>query len=151
MNLIPDIQTFSLFIASAITSLFAFGGIEEVPATPLPSPTSLNSVTKSGEYNYAGKSINYTLYFPKNGGEITGSIDGSCSGPITGTYDGKDGGDITGTLNATCFFAFIEKSFQIDYSGKLYLEEGRADLDWEGEVPLTENKGNFTLNFDSDN
>ncbi len=146
-------QQISIAVASAVTSIFAVGSMD-VLQQPSPTPavaSNPNVVTRTGQYDYAGESLRYTIHIPKSGGPVTGNLEGQCSGPISGTYNGKEGGQLVGEVNAVCSFAFIKKDLSIDYSGNLFLKAGRADLNWEGQIPLTSNQGNITLNFEPAN
>ncbi len=72
-------------------------------ATKSPRPTSTpsassynstkdsNSITISGNYTIPDfYKINYNFTFPRNGGDITGSTEGLCTGKITGSADAPD-------------------------------------------------------------
>ncbi|MBI3486189.1 hypothetical protein HY025_04615 [Candidatus Daviesbacteria bacterium] len=150
-NLFNGFQKLSLSVVAALSSIVASqpAVVAKAPVkTPSPVATVIqDTVTKSGEYNYSGQSIKYIVNFPKQAGKITGNLSGTCSGPIDGNFDGKEGGQIEGKVSASCQVAFLKQDFVVNYSGKLYLKDGRADLNWQGNIPFTENHGSFTLNF----
>jgi|SRR3989338_1896631 len=137
------------FIAGVTTILVSTVSVASMPTpTPMPTPHPVGEgqIIRSGEYSYQGYTLKYTVNLPKEGGAITGNFSGVCEGPISGEYDGKE--IINGEAQATCKVAFLSYNLKAKYSGKLYLNEGRADINWEGEIPYTENKGNFSVNFE---
>ena len=119
--------------------------------TPTPqSPIFIqeNIISRSGEIFYAGQTIKYSINIPKNGGDITGSVNGICEDQIIGTFDGIEGGKIAGTASPNCGVAFIRKTFNVSYEGQLYLKQGRAVLNWTGDIPSTSGKGTYIFNFE---
>lgn len=148
---------FELFqkISLTIASVFAGTTVASSPANVVkqavvtPSPISqVEMVNRSGEFSSSGQTVRYSLRMSKNGGEITGNITGSCEGPIKGSFEGGEGGKIEGKAKASCGIAFIRQNIEVNYSGKLYLKEGKADLNWIGEIPFVANSGSFILNFE---
>lgn len=115
------------------------------------SPTTAavpNSIiTASGGYSYAGQNLTYTFAFPRDGGDVTGSVSGVCSGPVSGKYDGGDGGNVSGQIPVTCQMGFIKQSYQLNYNGKVYLKDKRVDINWTGNIPFYSNSGAFSLYF----
>ncbi len=150
-NLILGIKSIVLGIAttlSAVTSTYF-----TPPPTPVPSPAPVALVQKdvverSGEYSHSGYSLKYTLRVNKNGGPITGEFKGVCVGPITGEFKGGEGGDIEGSAQANCKVAIFSYNLKVTYAGKLYLKEGKVDLNWLGQIPYTQNSGNLSINFE---
>lgn len=119
------------------------------PATTSPTVTpALNSIiTASGSYFYAGQSLSYVFTFPKAGGDVTGSVDGVCSGPVSGKYYGGDGGSVSGQIPVTCQMGFINQNYLLNYNGKVYLKDKRVDINWTGNIPFFSNSGSFSLYF----
>ena len=137
------------------TTALLSAAISAVSPTPAPSPSSLpqisnqeNVVTRSGQYTHKGYTLGYTLSVPKEGGEFSGSFNGTCEGPITGQFEGGEGGKIEGEAEARCKVAVFSYDLNATYKGKLYLNEGKAEINWEGEIPFTLGKGSFAVNFD---
>ncbi len=149
MDLFNSLQNLTLAITATISGLLMAGSVQTTTiASPSPTITpNPNIITKTGEYNYGGQNLKYTLSIPRNGGAITGNIEGACKGPVTGNFEGSEGGEIAGKANVVCSFGFIKKNIDVTYLGNLFLKEGKADLSWEGQVPLTDNKGELTLKF----
>lgn len=47
------------------------------------------------------------MYFPKNGGTVSGKISGDCSGSIGGNYNGSSTGSLAGSAKASCQQGFL--------------------------------------------
>lgn len=147
-SMIASVMTAVVGLASSVVP-----GISTLQATPTPTPSVViqeNMVIRSGEISYSGQSVKYSINIPKNGGEVTGSVTGICEGNIKGTYDGVEGGKISGTASPSCGVAFVRQTFNISYEGQLYLSQGRANLNWEGNIPSTSGKGSYIFNFEPD-
>lgn len=115
------------------------------PTTAAPAPNQ--TITATGGYNYAGQNLSYTFTFPRDGGDVTGNVEGFCSGPVHGRYDGGDGGNVSGQIPVTCQMGFIKQNYQIDYNGKVYLKDKRVDIDWTGNIPFSSDSKSFSLYF----
>lgn len=139
-------------VVAAVVGITASVVPDITPSQIIPTPTSniveQNIITRSGVLTYSGQSVNYTINVPKDGGQFTGSVSGVCQGSLTGNYDGGEGGKINGQLNPSCGIAFVRQTFNINFDGKLYLKQGKIDLNWEGNIPSTPGKGSFTYNFE---
>lgn len=104
-------------------------------------------ITASGGYSYAGQNLSYTFTFPRDGGDVTGNVEGFCSGPVHGKYDGGDGGNVSGQIPVTCQMGFIKQNYQLDYNGKVYLKGKRVDVDLTGNIPFSSDSRSFSLYF----
>lgn len=124
-------------------------------ASPAPSSTTNNTsaptdiITTTGSFSYLGQGVNYTLSFPKNGGDVTGSFDGLCNGSANGNYTGGDGGHVEGNVSGECVvLGFIKQPVDVKYWGNIWLKQGKINLEWEGKTGIYNlNKGSFSLNF----
>ena len=137
--------------AIAGTGIMSVDKVALPPPTNPPLPETVNQqevITKSGQYTISGQTVTYTVNFPKNGGEVTGSLGGLCSGEIKGDFDGQEGGVFTGSVNPSCGVAFLRFSTNVTFTGNLFLNQGRANLDWQGNIPSTPGSGNVTVNFE---
>lgn len=147
-------QKLSLTIASFVTGATVAGNAAMSTPRPLitPSPSpkvvEVPVVVRSGEYAISGQSVKYLVNIPKNGGEIKGNITGTCDGPISGNFDGNEGGKIEGRAKASCGIAFIRQNIEVSYTGNLYLKQGRADLNWTGDIPFSPSSGSFSIYFE---
>lgn len=147
-NFLSGIQQIGLGIAAFFTTVTHSGSITPV-VTPTPQPTfPPNIITRSGKYDYQNYQLRYTLHIPKDGGAISGEVSGVCNGPILGDFDGKEGGIVKGVAQANCKIAVFSYHLEGRYTGKLYLKQGKVDLDWVGQIPFTQNHGSFTVGFD---
>lgn len=155
MDFLGNISKIVASVVATVTTMASsiVPGINQPLITPPPvnNPETViqqNMVVRSGVITYSEQSVKYIINIPKNGGDVTGSVSGICNGSITGTYDGGEGGNISGTANPSCGVAFIRQTFNISYNGQLYLKQGKADLNWEGDIPSTPGKGSYTFNFE---
>lgn len=137
-------------IVTAVSSAVPMQQEEIINPTPEPTPVVAGQdiVTREGEYSYKGYALKYSINVPQKGGTISGSFSGVCEGPITGTFDGKEGGKVEGEAKAICKVAILTFDLKAKYDGALYLKTGKVDINWEGEIPYTQNKGSFTVNFE---
>ena len=153
-NLILGIKTFVLGVTAAFSSVTSQALI--VPkATPTPQPTNPpasqvqeDTVIREGEYSYSNYNLKYSIAVPKKGGDIIGAYSGVCEGPITGKFEGGEGGNIKGETEVDCKVAIFSYKLKASYTGKLYLKMGKADLNWKGKIPYTQNSGNLSVNFE---
>lgn len=78
-----------------------------------------------------GKTILISLLIPKQGGNVTGSISGACSGDVTGIYSGGDFGSLQAKSHVSCpvFFTTIT---------------GEATFTGEANVPSQTLQGTYT-------
>lgn len=152
-NILLGLQHFALGTVAFLSTINPGGIANHKPqVTPTPKPViNKNIVSRSGQYSYSGYTLKYTVNVPKDGGEVTGSLDGVCKGPITGKFEGGEGGSVEGSAKASCGISFITYDLEAKYNGKIYLKEGKIDLDWEGKIPYTKNQGSFTINFEPAN
>lgn len=103
------------------------------------SKSDQNKVTISGKYTIPEfNKIWYTITFPKQGGDFSGSISGFCNGNISGHVDSPDPDQeskFTGTLDAKC----------TPYVGLSFNPTMKADL--EGLVEFKTGKVKVTAAF----
>lgn len=119
---------------------------KQIIYSPSPSPSDI--ITTSGEYSYLGQGVTYTVSFPKNGGDVHGSLGGLCHDSfINGKFEGGDAGKIEGSLFAWCGIAFIQQRMTASYVGNVYLKDGRINVNWEGNTQFSSGKGSYSLNF----
>lgn len=150
-NLILGIKSFVLGITTLIstTTSPALTAPADLPTlSPSSQVVQAGMVTRSGEYSYSGHVLKYTLTVPQKGGDINGSFSGVCEGPITGKFAGGNGGNIEGSAQAKCSIAIFSYNLKVNYTGKLYLNEGKVDINWAGEIPYTQNSGNLAIDFE---
>lgn len=150
-NIIIGIKGFILGITTTITAVTSTYLAPAPTPTPLPTPVPQlqeDVVTRFGEYSYSGYTLKYVLNIPKNGGEISGAFSGVCEGPINGSFAGGGGGNVSGDAEANCKVAIFSYKLKANYTGKLYLNEGKVDINWTGEIPYTANSGSLTINFE---
>lgn len=120
--------------------------------TPSPSPESsvdrINNIVATGDFQFSDHKIKYTFITPKTGGEVTGSLEGVCSGTPSGTYDGQS--SIKGEFTARCSAGplnLINVDLKMSYTGTVYPKDGKITIIWESTSPR-EQRGSFDLYFD---
>lgn len=140
-------------IAAVITSAFTALSIvsKPLPPTPVssPSPEIINVDLQS--YYIAsdtvevskGQNISYHLQIPKNGGGITGSYSGLCSGPITGTYQPNSNPSLSGHVKGTCKLGLFNIDLSANYTG--VITDGKyAKINYTVQSP-TQTSGSKTI------
>ncbi|MFH0936794.1 MAG: hypothetical protein V1808_00690 [Candidatus Daviesbacteria bacterium] len=99
-------------------------------------------------YISEGENI-YKFYLPRKGGEVTGTISGTCNGNVTGTYDGKNLGTVSGNIVANCPAGpgnLFKPQVKVQYEGKVNLTEGKINGPWRMTEPITA-QSEFQLEF----
>lgn len=155
MNIFSGLSTLVITAATSVASVFMPATIHQAITTTQASMTPqviasskpADLITASGAYSYLNQNINYSISFPKSGGDVTGSVQGLCNGPISGKYQGGDGGDITGNATLTCHIALITQQINGTFKGKVYQSQHKIDLTVEGKNPTGVNQANLTINF----
>lgn len=94
--------------------------------TPIPDPGMLVARTR---YSYNGYSVAVDLKIPKNGGKITGVIDGDCQGKIEGVYEGLVSGALRGKGKPTCTVLFMVLEPEVSFSGTISEKDKTGDLE----------------------
>lgn len=145
-NLLAGLKTLTLGLVAALTATTPTVFPKATPV-PVPAPAK-NIIVRSGEYSYSGYTLKYTLRIPKDGGKVTGNFSDACEGPITGNFDGKEGGKVTGEAQANCKIVLFTYKLKANYEAKLYLNQGKVDVDWTGKMPYVGDQGSFTIYFE---
>ncbi len=79
-------------------------------------------VVATGSASYKGYSANISLYFPLDGGSVTGSVEGDCSGTLNGVYSGENNGAISGKIFGSCSPFFVPIPAKAEFSGSVNQE-----------------------------
>lgn len=98
-------EFFAQVQATILAVLVSVSSIGAPMPTPIPTPTAdptLETIQSNGEYTYMGQKLTYTLSFPKNGGPVTGKVEGFCKGGLTGNYEGPKSGKTTVSGEVVC-------------------------------------------------
>lgn len=150
-KLVGQVKLWFVSLAS-ISSIFSQGVVTIPSVTPAPiltptisittTPTPIQYIAAVGTYSDYGKTVNISIKFPKEGGNLTGSISGVCTGTVSGQYSK---GEIYGTISGRCSeeklgFAFENKG-DIDtavakatYKGKVDLSKKIIRVDFDGGI-----------------
>lgn len=134
-------------VASVFTLVSSpFVGNPVITPTPTPIPT-IAMVKAAGTYSYENYSVHVVMEFPKEGGAITGSIDGDCTGTIDGAYAGGENGNVTGKTQANCGIAIFKINAEGDFTGKVSLEQKKVNTDFQGKAADFTHNGSIIINF----
>lgn len=145
-------------LQDSLTSVYSSPSPSPSPSQLSPAPTPNNGdqpndsssdaiIKISDEQSYYGNSIEYSIEFPKNGGNVKGYFKGTCNGDITGNYVGGDGGSVAGNAKGECNILFFKPKVDITYQGSVYLSDRKVVLSWAGEAPFGLKSGSITLTF----
>lgn len=85
-------------------------------------------VAMKGAYSKNGYSADLGLWFPRQGGRVSGLIEGACRGTVDGRYS-REGG-LSGQAVGSCRFLFADIHAQASIEGSVdpALETGVADF-----------------------
>lgn len=161
--LIANIAEHVTISEPSVSTSSATLSVAEATSTPVPTSTpstnsststsDLNSITISGNTKISGSwQVNYTVTFPKNGGDITGSSDGLCVGKITGQaglQDANKQAKFTGNYDGRCQ-PIVGLSFKTDakaqFEGTIDYKLGKIAVTHEDTAPYPF-RGYFELFF----
>lgn len=113
---------------------------------PKPSPTK-KIIKASGELVIESHTINYSVSFPAKGGTISGEGSGICNGTGTGTFEGDNSTVVSGTLTGNCDYYGTSLSAAGNFSGDIYVKDGRAEGTWEGSANGHSKSGAWSFTF----
>ena len=89
-----------------------FAGLDDEDTEP-----EEGTVVATGVYEFKGNTVTITANIPLRGGEVTGTVSGTCDGIVKGTFSGKDHGVISGTMNGVCAPFFINIPSSAEFNG----------------------------------
>lgn len=149
MNILEGLQNISLALSAVMAAYFpSTGNLLPTPASsPEVKQVQQDMITRTGSYTYSGLTLKYIINIPKNGGEVTGKFSGACNGPISGKYSAGLGQEVLGKASASCPI-LLNKTYKVTYVAHLRLDEGKAFIDWTGDLPYTNGSGSFTFDFE---
>lgn len=116
----------------------------ETPATPTPSHNT--TITAQTSLSTNGKTIYLAFSYPQNGGVITGTISGDCTGTITGQFEDLATRKLSGNGKASCSMGFFSVPAEINFTGKL-LSETEAAINYTVSAMGQVQSGNTMLNL----
>ena len=67
------------------------------------------------------------MTIPLDGGNVTGTVTGTCDGMVKGTFTGKQNGVISGKLTGACSPFFVNIPSSAEFSGVVNKTEDRTD------------------------
>lgn len=117
------------------------------------SKTEGNNIVISGKFKIPDfYKLNYTFIFPKDGGDISGSVSGVCTGSIIGKSEVPDSdgearieGQYLGDCQPIPGLGFKTKASGT-FEGEIEHKEGKIHLIYDNKEPFS-NRGSFDLFF----
>lgn len=110
-------------------------------------PDSEGAVSAKGTYNYKNYSINMTLNIPLEGGDVTGTVSGTCDGKVKGTFDGKNNGAIGGTIHGSCDPFFVNIPASATFGGIVNKDSKTVPISFDGKAASFSHSGSMSLSY----
>ncbi len=108
--------------------------------------TNSDNLVSSGIFNFSDHKIKYVFRIPKNGGNISGSLDGVCVGSPSGTYN-QQSNTLTGDFSAKCKAGpldLVNVDIKTTFTGQVNTDQNKIGINWKSTSPVTE-QGWFEL------
>lgn len=105
------------------------------------------AVAATGVYTYKDYSVTITMNIPLAGGNVTGSLSGTCEGSVKGTYNGKQGGVITGKMTGVCAPFFVNIPASADFTGTVNKTSKKVPINFTGRGGGFTHEGATTLSY----
>ncbi|MBP9850872.1 MAG: hypothetical protein KBC47_04230 [Candidatus Peribacteraceae bacterium] len=105
------------------------------------------SVTATGVYSYKGYDVNISANIPLGGGNVTGTVSGTCDGIVKGTFNGQDGGAITGSMHGACSPFFVNVPASADFTGTVRKGSKTIPFNFSGRGAGISHEGSMTLTY----
>ncbi len=108
--------------------------------------TNSDNFVSSGIFNFSDHKIKYVFRIPKNGGNISGNLEGVCSGQPIGTYN-KTQQTISGEFIAKCKAGpldLVNVDIKTTFTGQVNTDQNKIGINWKSTSPVTE-QGWFEL------
>lgn len=114
--------------------------------------TGGDKITFSGDLSYSSYKIIFTITAPKAGGDITGSVGGSCEGTVSGKAEKPNAegfapihGKYSGECKPVPGLGFKTPASG-EFEGKISYKNGKAGINYSNKKPF-EKTGYFELSF----
>ncbi len=116
-----------------------FSGLDE--------PEPEGAVVATGTYEFKGNSVNITANIPLDGGNVTGTVSGSCDGSIKATYSGQNNGVVSGTMMGRCDPFFVKIPASAEFSGTVNKTAKTVPFRFSGKGRGFNREGSMTLMY----
>lgn len=110
-----------------------------------PDEDESDGVTAVGTYTYKDYPVTITMNIPLDGGDVTGTVSGTCDGRVKGTFSGKNNGVISGRLSGACSPFFVNIPSSADFSGTVNKTGKTVPISFEGRGAGFSHDGSMTL------
>lgn len=105
------------------------------------------SVTATGTYTYKGYDVSISANIPLGGGNVTGTVSGTCDGIVKGTFSGQDGGAITGSMHGACAPFFVNVPASANFTGSVRKGSKTVPFTFNGRGAGITHEGSMTLTY----
>ncbi len=113
----------------------------------LDEPEPEGAVTATGTYTYKEYPVTITMIIPLEGGNVTGSVSGTCEGKVKGTFSGKQNGVISGKLTGACSPFFVNIPSSADFSGTVNKTGKKVPITFTGKGAGFTHEGSMSLSY----
>lgn len=110
----------------------------------------IDIIIASGAFQFSDNKVLYSFKMPKNGGPITGNLQGVCQGAPEGNFEGGENGKLAGVFKARCTTGplnLINVDIEINFTGTVNLKENNIYMLWEMVKPVSGERGSFNLDI----
>ncbi len=105
------------------------------------------TVAATGVYTYKGHEVTITMNIPLKGGEVTGTVGGTCEGKVNGTYGGEPNGAISGSMSGVCAPFFINIPASAGYGGSVNKTAKTVPISFTGKGGGFTHEGSMVLSY----
>lgn len=105
------------------------------------------TVTATGAYEYKGYSVTITANIPLAGGNVTGTVSGTCDAKVKGTYNGRPNGAITGTIAGVCSPLVVNIPSSATFTGSVNKAGKTVPFNFVGQGGGLTHEGSTTLKY----
>lgn len=109
-------------------------------------PKPEGTVTATGTYTYNDYSVDVTANIPLEGGAVTGSISGTCSGKVKGNYNNQTG-VISGAMSGACSPFIVNVPASAEYAGTVNKSAKTVPISFTGKGAGITHEGSMSLSY----
>lgn len=112
-----------------------------------------NKVVMSGVYRLSTYNVNFKISVPKNGGEVTGELSGTCEAKITGTAEKPDSNgnsNLSGQYSGACKpipTLGFKTPASGTFTGVVRFQESKAEITVNNKEPIETGGNWFEMHF----
>lgn len=110
-------------------------------------PEPEGAVTATGTYTFKDYSVNVTANIPLEGGNVTGSVSGTCDGKVKGSFSGQNNGAISGSMTGACSPFFVNIPAGAEFSGVVNKDSKTVPINFTGQGGGLTHEGSMSLSY----